>query len=833
MASPFSLFRRHQKVMLAVVGVAAMVAFVFLDPVMRYLGGRSGGGQAANPVIVETRYGNLTASELEALRYQRQLVDLFLQRVLENAVGKQFGNANIDARWLTGAVQQQYGMWKSQIMGRSVVGPEAEAVETMVLAERAKQMGLVISDRSINDMIKQLSSDNLSADELQTIIKNLQPQRPITVPRLFDALRTELLASQYRQLFAQSLTDIPPAQRFEYYSRLNRRAKTEVMSLAVADFIGQVPDPSDAELKTFYDKYKDQFADPTSPEPGFKEPKRASFQYFKAGIEPLTEKLKPEVTEAEIAKYYEENKRNFPAVSLDDAAAGEKPAEGATEAKPAEADKPAEGEKPAEEDAAKPEEKPADAPAAEEKPAEPASETPAEAPAAPAEKPADAAPAEEKPAEEKPAESPQAAARSNLELRGAGQKFRLVSMQEKSETEPASEPAPSDPAPAAAETPAAAPATEEKPAEGKPADAPADAPAADQPADPGDEVVKEPAVPAEAQQFEPLEKVADTIRAQLAREKAATRLNDQFEDLSAQMRRFTDDYDVYTTEKGTNPKAQAPVPLNFAELAKGKDVEAFELKSVTPLQATKEDIGKSFRSIPNSNGGPGRSVPFIEFAYAETLPEFKPDVDQDAENNFYLFWKTAEEPSYVPPLDQVRDQVVRAWKMVKARDLAKKRGQEYAQQAESLKKPLAELFGTQAGVKVVEPAPFSWLTVGNVPSQPNAAPRLSEIDGLDQAGQEFMKTVFGLQPGGVGVAINEPEDTVFVVRVIEFEPSEEQLRDEFARENPNRYMAAARDDQFAIYEDWIADLNKDAKVHWNKEADARRQQADDEGEGEF
>jgi hypothetical protein len=261
-------------------------------------------------------------------------------------------------------------------------------------------------------------------------------------------------------------------------------------------------------------------------------------------------------------------------------------------------------------------------------------------------------------------------------------------------------------------------------------------------------------------------------------------------------------------------------------------VEAFELKSVTPLQAAKEDIGKSFRSLPSSTGGPGRSVPFVEFAYADTLPEFKPDVDQDAENNFYLFWKTEEEPSYVPPLDQVREQVVRAWKMVKARDLAKKRGEEYARQAETLKKPLAELFGTQAGVKVIEAAPFTWLTVGNVPTQPNAPPRLSEIEGLDQAGEDFMKTVFGLQAGGVGVASNVPQDTVFVVRVIEFEPSEEQLRDEFARENPNRYMAAARDDQFAIYEDWIADLNKEADVHWLRQADARRQ-VEEEGEGEF
>src|SRR5690606_25911752 len=100
---------------------------------------------------------------------------------------------------------------------------------------------------------------------------------------------------------------------------------------------------------------------------------------------------------------------------------------------------------------------------------------------------------------------------------------------------------------------------------------------------PGDEIVTEPPVP--ETRYEPLEKVQDTIRDTLARQKAAEMLSDQFDDLSAKMRRYTDDYDIYTTEKGTNPKAQAPAPLNFAELAEGKDVVGLELNSVTPLQA--------------------------------------------------------------------------------------------------------------------------------------------------------------------------------------------------------------------------------------------------------
>ena len=63
------------------------------------------------------------------------------------------------------------------------------------------------------------------------------------MPALFEAIRTELLASNLSLMFQVSTVDFPPAQKFEYYSRLNRRAKAEVVPLAVADFTSQVSQP--------------------------------------------------------------------------------------------------------------------------------------------------------------------------------------------------------------------------------------------------------------------------------------------------------------------------------------------------------------------------------------------------------------------------------------------------------------------------------------------------------------------------------------------------------------------------------------------------------------
>jgi hypothetical protein len=794
-ASPFTVFRRNQKIMLAVVGIGAMVAFVFLTPLMSYM---SGSAAPANPVVVETNYGNLTVNELESLKYSRELVDRFLRQVTAQFVSNQAARGNLDPRLLDSLVDRQYSYWRQQLMSRSSQGPEQAAVETLVLSKRAEQLGMVISQQAINDKIKEITADSVSSAELQDVIRSLQPSRPVSVARLFEALRTEMLASEYSQLFAQSLRDIPPAQRFEYFSRLNRRAKAELMPLAVGDFVAQAPEPTDAEIKQFYEKFKNDYPNPDSPDPGFKQPRRATFQYFRADIGALTAKLEGEITEEEIRKYYEDNKAQFRAFDFDkDDAASETPA-------------------------AEPQDQPADDAEKSDAPEKPAAESkPDESKPAPESKPADE-PAEEKPAEPKADESKPSSPQAGATRQQAPVRFVSVTAapdeapaEEKPAEEKPAEETPADDKPAE-ETP-----VEEKPADAKPAD---DKPAEEKPAE---------AAPAEEPRFEPLEKVQDTIRTSLARQKAQERITEQFEQLSGEMRRYADDVDIYSTEKGTNPSAKPPVPLDFEALAKDKDVTALELKSVTADQAADEDIGKSFRVVQDQRTGASYTIPFVSFALSERLPTYKSELDQDNENHAFLFWKTDEEPAFVPPLDQIRDKVVLAWKMVKARELARKRAEEFAAQARTLKKPLEELFGGQSKLKITETGPFSWLTLGNVPADPGALPRLSDVEGTDRVGEEFMKAVFALEPAQIGVAMNVPQTTVYVIRLIDFEPSMEELREDFARALPNRYLAAGIDDQRAVFRAWLADLNRDAGVHWLRQADSRRPSDEDQSEGEF
>ena len=759
-----------------------MVAFVFLDPLMKYVGRT---GPQENPVVVETKYGPLTEGDLAGIRQSRELVENFLRLVSIETVQTQVKKGLMDVRMLDRGIEQWFGSWQQELMGRSKPSPEESALETLLLSKRASQMGMVVSDQAINDLLKQITADSLTSEDLQSVIGRLQVGRRVSLARLFDAIRTEMLASKYSQLFRLSLGDVPPAQRFEYYARLNRRATAEVMPLAVADFIAQVPDPKDGDLEPFYEEHKNEYPDPASPEPGFKQPKRAAFQYFKADFAKFKEKFKPEVTDAEISEYYEKNKAQFRAAEL--------PADSAEEAKPDDA-----------------------APSEEKKPGESGEETSTEpAPNAPA---PDTKPNEPAPTEPKPGEPPAAEPKNAFSLPNSSTEapIRLVSAtaddEKPAETTPAAPPVADADAKPATDEPAAE--STDKPTEtAEPAETAADdKPAADKPEEP---------------KYEPLEKVKDTIRDSIAGQKAAKQISEIFEELLADMKRYADELDVYSAQKGSNPGATQPKPFPFAELATAKGVEAKKLLLVTATEAAAEDIGHVSRTIPDRRMQFGfRIEPFAEFAFAENLLTYKTTMGEDNEGNAYLFWKTEEEAAYVPALDQIRDSVVRAWKMIEARDLARKRADELAIQARVAKKPLKDVFANQSTLKVTDTNSFSWMTVGNVPLDPmSSQPRISQVEGVENAGPAFMEAVFSLSAGEIGVALNHPQDKAYVIRLVEYERPLDELRKDFAAEPPMRYMSIAGNDQRKVYLAWLDDLKKDARVHWIRQADAARRRA--------
>ena len=123
-----------------------------------------------------------------------------------------------------------------------------------------------------------LTQGRLSPQDVGKLLERIN----VSVDDLFHVLREELLAMRLRGMFRRSLAGVTPAQRWDYFQRLNRKLTVKSIPVQVSDFLDQVPDPDEATLAAFFDQFKYEPYDPMSPEPGFREPKKVAIEYLKA-----------------------------------------------------------------------------------------------------------------------------------------------------------------------------------------------------------------------------------------------------------------------------------------------------------------------------------------------------------------------------------------------------------------------------------------------------------------------------------------------------------------------------------------------------------------------
>jgi hypothetical protein len=111
---------------------------------------------------------------------------------------------------------------------------------------------------------------------------------------------------------------------------------------------------------------------------------------------------------------------------------------------------------------------------------------------------------------------------------------------------------------------------------------------------------------------------------------------------------------------------------------------------------------------------------------------------------------------------------------------------------------LKERYLDDKDVKVIETGEFTWLTSGAAPGTFDNRPRVSEVDGVEEPGNEFMRDVFRLRDREVGVAFNAPKTVAYVVQVFDASGSSpDALRADFTARrysewNPDLIELAAR-----------------------------------------
>ena len=759
MSSPFAIFRKNSKVMLAGVTLVAILSFVFLPSANQSQRGPSENG--GDPVA-KTSAGVVTEGELSNLRFQR---------VAANAIA--FAAASKGDPQL--AMRLQFvGMinnpqFTAQVMQEvepfgPVRGPgsDRDLVASWLLSKEAERLGVRVTDAQINEFLIQRSAGKLQDEDFKSTIAS---QR-LDEKAAFDVLRTQMEAKQVLNLLFPndqmfSYATYGPEQFWEYYRRLHEQRKFELAELKVESFVSKVEDPKEADIVALFDERKAKAPgfDAETYQPGFRQPLRATMQYVALQADEVRKQVlkdKP-VTDAEVETYYKDHRTEFkipktlPNLSDTPDVPGA-PANPDTPLDPEFSTEPGAAKKPGDKPEAKPEDKPEAKP--EDKPEAKPEEKKADGtgcddpPAKTEEKPAEAKPAEQ-PATEKPAES-KPAAETQPEAKPAETK--------PADTKPADAKPAAETAPKAAEPKAAA--GPEEPA--KQGSAKMEGPAA------GPVIIPDV--------FKPLDdELKDVIR---------DRLKEQ---------RFQDAIKVLETKtfSAINKSGKALTkkfdPLHIKPEQRAELVE--EAKKVMqghvkkPLIVYGETGLVSFTDFIKLPGiittSSLREEELVKVFTNELL--VSPRKWEDDNGNRYVFWTTEIVEEHVPKLDDpgIRDEVVKAWKLREAVKLAEARAVELAKKAEAAKKPLADVLASETvtgdpkgqKISVITTPLMTWVEQSAVPEMGNTMQRSMSVSSkaIPMPQYEFMHQIFDEIPiGSADVALNPTMEgiTVYVAKVV-------------------------------------------------------------------
>ncbi len=301
--------------------------------------------------------------------------------------------------------------------------------------------------------------------------------------------------------------------------------------------------------------------------------------------------------------------------------------------------------------------------------------------------------------------------------------------------------------------------------------------------------------------------LSDYLRNHIRNKLAHQKLVAAFQRVEAEVNR----YRARLNRKGGSP----PAPLDFVALAEENGLDTGE----TGLIADWEAVGLELARLPDffetmfAKGDTALYVVERNFDPKETDPERQV-------NPWYIYFKVDQTPEQTPSFDEprVRELVLQKWREVEARQLARDAAQRVADAVRKSGRSLSEYCVDRPEYRVTLPEPFTWLTRGLAgPTTPDAPPRISPVDGVEMPGEEFMRTVFELEKGGVGTAMNAPQTHAYVIRVISFDPaSDDLLWERFAAASWETYRSAAAGDDAQFRRAWIEHIRQEAGLKWQR-----------------
>jgi peptidyl-prolyl cis-trans isomerase D len=271
--------------------------------------------------------------------------------------------------------------------------------------------------------------------------------------------------------------------------------------------------------------------------------------------------------------------------------------------------------------------------------------------------------------------------------------------------------------------------------------------------------------------------VKEALAPALAREKAQEEISDKLAAFrEKQMDDFSDRYNDAVSEnadakKNNEPEsAKIPAYASLAEAAKAAGLEHETTPRLSQRQAqTYGALGSAQAGLNPLNPGEAR---FSDAVFAPKSPLYDGLEFSEPNGRRYLVRKIEDSEPHVASLEEVRAEVVAAWKLGKARELAKKAAEDLAA---TLKKDGGKIKDQIVGGRpVIVTDAVSPLTMGMpIPGRglQFAPATKTELFQFPKASEALRDAIFSLKPGGVAVEADTPKKNYYVVTLDRRDPA--------------------------------------------------------------
>ncbi len=791
MASPLRAFRKYQKQMLVFFGVLLMIAFILGGVLTSMPNSNSGTREPQDSISVQWDGASYSQDELQSFLRLHILSQRFLAQLAQTALAAN-ATPETDPSLLPVSSDQDSGI--------------RDVANILLQADEARRLGVTVNDVVVDNFLRRVGGDNGFTEGDYMVLLKESTSGQLSLARLKEHLKVELAALRLQDIMFSGMGSpsgqvnqvrmagppvpfVTPIAAVSSQERTTNKVTIEFVKIEVEPFLEQVEEsPNNAEVRKLYEQGAVQFPSFQKNTPGFRVPDKAVIQWFKTDQDSFL----PDVESITEERIVEEYNRRVEAkdLSVIDSGSDEEttpPAETEGDGESPEGEtEPAEGgAEPAEGDA-----KPAD-----ESPNQDTGDTQEDAPP---EK-------EETSGLNEQSSLPRSSSTQFVSTRliqdetekqnetpQDDEQVEAEGVQEEEEGDPPAENQEGEASPSETEDAAGTESQEETESQ------------------PSDETSGE-AEEVETK-FKTLEDVRDDIIEDLRRQDAGEKRNSALESITETLNEYFIEYEIWQAEQIEESGSPAPAAPDFAKIAADYGIKFSETDGTVDFPTFNEtELGQSFSEIPRSQFN-FQNFPTV----AQTLfQNFRSTKQYQAKTTLlrdYIYWISEKENQHVPTLEEAREDIKEYWKWDKAVDLAR---------AEA-KSKLEESDFSETAFKS---QPFSWLSVG-AGSLGAGGGQLSlstvnyldgeELKELDTLGNEFMRTVFGLEIEGEGQPIDALRENVFAVRVVD-----KVTDNSLAEMTVKNATAPSPDDRRVIgtamgeyRDDWVADLLKRRNVRW-------------------